>query len=178
MCCFLVWARSNCFSSWGKGNGVSITSAPPASFWMFLSTPFLPLLSPLFFLSVSPLSILPICYPFRADICCQLALLFCSSNVWLRISRSLSFSQSLCLFLRLISPLTLNSTHNGLITRSFFFHVLWKGSAKFLLCVLPRTIWLFIILCGLSALQPWRNMHTCMLMHLPTDTGTEQIYTK
>lgn len=178
MCCFLVWERSNCFSSWGKGNGVSITSAPPVSFWMFLSTPFLPLLPPLFFLSVSPLSILPICHPFQADICCQLALLFCSSNVWLRISCSLSFSQSLCLLLCLISQLTLNNTCSGLLILSFYCHMFWQGSAKLLLCLLPRTIWLLIILCGPSALQPWRNMHVCMLMYLPSGTGTEQICTK
>ena len=107
MCCFLVWERSNCFPSWGKGNGVSITSAPPVSFWMLLSIPFLPLL-PLFFLSVSPLSILPICYPFRADICCQLALLFCSSKVWLRLLfsflRSISLSVFCVSFLHWLSP--------------------------------------------------------------------------
>lgn len=51
------------------------------------------------------LSVLPslspsICYPPWADICCQTALLFCSSEFWLGFSRSLSFfrSQSLSFF--------------------------------------------------------------------------------
>lgn len=158
MCCFLVWERSNCFPSWGKGNGVSITSAPPVSFWMLLSIPFLPLppsLLSLYLFSLYPPHLLPISRWHLLSTC--LIILFFNCLIK---TRCLSFSQSLCLFLRYISPLTLTKTHNGLIKRFFFFFKKKGLSLKLLLLdVLPRTIWLLIIPRRPSGVRPWRNMH-------------------
>lgn len=124
MCCFLVWERSNCFPSWGKGNGVSITSAPPVSFWMLLSIPFLPFLPPLFFLSLSSLSpphLLPISSWHLLST--SLIILFFKCLIKTPLF-SFLLSISVC-FLHRISPLTLTNTHNGLIKRFFL-----KGKKK------------------------------------------------
>lgn len=72
-------------------------------------------------LSLSP----SICYPPWADICCQAAFLFCSSDFWLGFFRSLSFSLSWSLspFVFYLLPSPTNSSVNNVSFLAFFFTI-------------------------------------------------------
>lgn len=120
MCCFLASERLCSFLLEGAAMGKCLHQSNPTcllpnvSFLLFVSPP-----SSLFpsscislclsiLLSLSP----SICYPPWADICCQAALLFCSSDFWLGFFRSLSFSLSWSLSLSVffLLPSPANST--------------------------------------------------------------------
>lgn len=101
--------------------GISITSSPTC---LLLDVSLLLLSSslfPPFSVSLSP----SICYPSWADICCQAALLFCSSDSWLGFCLSLSFASSfvpsLCLLPPALPHTQLQSSNGSLPARSFTF---------------------------------------------------------
>lgn len=102
MCCFLASERLYSFLLEGAMMGKCLHHSSPTCLLLNVSPLYLSSLFPSSCISLClalSLSLSPsICYPPWADICCQAALLFCSSGFWLGFPLFLSVSVPLPLF--------------------------------------------------------------------------------